>query len=109
MAASSFGTSAKACTRAAARPSRTAASSPPPSRVAVPQQGRDAFEAARGDQFLEGMAAHDQPARLAIDLAHHRVGHDHAVEAAIHPCLQHRIPLPLFAAKVESHEMYCQS
>ena len=31
VAASSFGTSAKACTRAAARPSRTAASSPPPS------------------------------------------------------------------------------
>jgi hypothetical protein len=31
VAASSFGTWAKACTRAAAKPSRTAASSPPPS------------------------------------------------------------------------------
>ena len=46
------------------------------------------------------MAAHDQPARLAVDLAHHRVGHDHAVEAAIHPCLQHWISFPVVAANV---------
>ena len=57
--------------------------------VTVPQEGGDAFEAARGDQLLQRVAAHDQPAGLAIDLAHHRVGHDHPVEAAVHPCLQH--------------------
>jgi hypothetical protein len=60
--------------------------------IALPQERRRAFEAARGDQFLERMAADDQPALLAIDFAHHRVGHDHAVEAAIHPRLQHRNP-----------------
>ena len=63
----------------------------------VPQQRRHPFEAARGDEFLDGMAAHDQPAGLAVDLAHHRVGHDQPVEAAVHPCLQHRKSLRLFA------------
>jgi hypothetical protein len=46
------------------------------------------------------MAAHGQSARLAIDLTHHRVGHDHPVEAAIHPCLQHWISFPSVAGTV---------
>jgi len=61
-------------------------------RIAFPEQGRHGFVAARRDQFLERMAAHGQPAQLAVDFAHHRIGHDHAVEAAIHPRLQHRNP-----------------
>ena len=48
------------------------------------------------------MAAHDQPAGFAIDLAHRRVGHDDAVEAAVHPCQQHLDPFPAIAAKVGS-------
>src|SRR5471030_1294376 len=46
------------------------------------------------------MAAHDQPACLAIDLAHDRVGHDHPVKAAIHTCLKHPDSLPEQARKV---------
>src|SRR5260370_11401329 len=70
--------------------------------VALPQERGDAFEAARGDQLFQRMAAHDQPARLAIDLAHHRVRHDHPVEATIHPSLQHWISFPSVAATVAS-------
>ena len=76
--------------------------------VAFPQQRRDAFEAAVADQLLDGVAADDQPALLAIDLAHDRVGDDHAVEAAIHPCLQHRNPLGCVAGKIGRAHMYCQ-
>ena len=57
--------------------------------VALPQECRDALEAARRDKFLDSVAPHDQPSGFAIDLAHRRVGYDNAVEAAIHPCLQH--------------------
>ena len=35
--------------------------------VAFPKKRRDAFEAARGHQFLQGVAANDEPASLAID------------------------------------------
>ena len=76
--------------------------------IAFPQQGRDAFEAARGDQLLQGMATHGQPALLAIDLAHHRVGDDHAVEAAIHPCLQHWHFLSQCRRQNRIAEIYCQ-
>ena len=65
--------------------------------VPIPQQGRHAFEAAGGDQFLDGVAAHHQPASLPIDLAHDRVSDDHAVEAAVHPRLQHLKSLHWFA------------
>ena len=76
--------------------------------IAFPQQSRDALEAGHADKFLDGMAANDQPALLAIDLAHHRVGDDHAVEPAIHPCLQHRKSPCVFAAENRSAHMYCQ-
>ena len=59
--------------------------------VAFPQQGGNALVAAGRHQFLQGMAANDQSALLAVDFAHDGVGDDHAVEAAVHPCLQHRI------------------
>ena len=59
-------------------------------RKAVPEKRGDALEAARADEVLDRLPADDQPAGLPIDLAHHRVGHDHAVEPAVHPCLQHR-------------------
>ena len=76
--------------------------------VGLPQERRDALEAARGDQFLQGVAAHDQPALFAVDLAHHRVGHDDAVEAAIHPCLQHWNSFPC-RRQPRIAEIYCQS
>ena len=77
--------------------------------VALPQERRDAFEAARRRQFLDRMAAHDQPAGLAIDLAHRRVGHDDAIEAAIHPCQQHLDSLSRYPGQGRIAEMYCQS
>ena len=77
--------------------------------VALPQQRGDAFEAARRGQLLDRMAAHDQPAGLAIDLAHRRVGHDDAVEAAIHPCQQHLDSLSRYRGQGRIVEMYCQS
>ncbi len=57
---------------------------------------------------MNSAAAHDQPALLTIDLAHDRVGHDHALQAAVHPCLQH-LPLRCCRPKGRFAEIYCQS
>ena len=73
----------------------------PAGPIALPQQGSHAFEPARGHQFLDRVPAHDQPAGLAVDFTHHRVGDDHAVEATVHPCLQHRIPLVCTTGNVD--------
>ena len=61
--------------------------------VVRPEQGRDPLEAAGRHQLRQSMAADHQPALLAVDFAHDRVGHDDSVEPAIHPCLQHFRPL----------------
>jgi hypothetical protein len=76
--------------------------------VAFPQQGSDAFEAACRRQLFDRMATHDQPAGLAIDLAHRRVGHDDAVETAVHPSQQHVDPFPL-SLQGRFTDIYCQS
>ena len=75
----------------------------------IPQQGSHALETTTGDQLLHGMAAHDQPPRLAIDFAHFRVGDDHAIQPAIHPCLQH-LDLPqLLRVRFWFDDIGCQS
>ena len=56
----------------------------------VPQQRCHTLEASRPGQILDRLPPDDQPSGLAIDFAHHRIGHDHPIETAIHPCLQHR-------------------
>ena len=68
--------------------------------ISLPKQCRDAFEATARHQLLQIVATNDQPALLAVDLAHDRIGHDHAIETAIHPRLQHLNSPRLFEATI---------
>ena len=79
-----------------------------PFAVAGPKQGCDAFEAVTGDQFLQAMAADDQPSSLAINFAHDGIGYDHAIEPTIHTCLQH-LKIPFSVRREDlAREIYCQ-
>ena len=101
-----FGTSARACRRAAARPAAATAASFATSGVAFPQEHHDALETACRGQLLDGVAAHDQPAGLAINLGVGRIGHDDAVKPTIHPVSAAvDLPFPLWR-KIQFPEIF---